>query len=250
MKLYALYFTLWYFICISARIFNDLASCIPQRRKIQARVCLIVFVPELLNDGVLQPMLVLSCERSWSRNNISSFNAVRITTNLIERIRGSLVWETMRGRRVWLWSHDKKQRIMWCDKERTLTSFKFCQTAQTSEHIYYIIVLLNIKWPMSHWQQPDVCEVVLTMVSQLQIHRSLLSSSMGTTTNTERSLCSGMNIISESAPLHDRINLRPRRNERYRPTCGRPPVGNPRDLPQAQHLVIRLQGLRLWGLVY
>jgi hypothetical protein len=60
---------------------------------------------------------------------------------------------------------------------------------QTGEHIYYIIVLINIQWSMSQrLQQPDICEVVMTMVSQLQIHRSLLPSSMGTTTNTERSL--------------------------------------------------------------
>ena len=101
-------------------------------------------------------------------------------------------------------------------------------------------------------QQPDIFEVILPMVSQLQIHRSLLSSSMGTTTNTpDRSDCSAQVVcISESPPLQERIKLRPRRNGRHRPTCGRPPVGNSRDLLQAQHRAIGLQGLRVWGLVY
>ena len=83
--------TLWYFICINARASNDLAGCSPQCHKIQACICPIEFVPELLNDRVLQPMLVSSCERSWRRNkHISVFNAVRITTNFKERVRGNL----------------------------------------------------------------------------------------------------------------------------------------------------------------
>ena len=49
--------------------------------------------------------------------------------------------------------------------------------------------------------------------------------------------------VSEDPPLHERINLHrhhDRRNERYGPTwtCRRPPVGNPRDLLQSQHLAI------------
>ena len=141
-------------------------------------------------------------------------------------------------------------------KSRRLTAIAGFLTAEKSNidginvvakralSIYYIIVLLDIKWSMSErLQQPDIFEVMLPMVSQLQIHRSLLSSSMGTTTNTnttpDRSDCSAQAVcISESPPLHERIKLRRRRNGRHRPTCGRPPVGNSRDLLQAQHRAI------------
>ena len=63
--------------------------------------------------------------------------------------------------------------------------------------------------------------------------------------------CSGMNLNNCDPPLLERINLHlHRQNEHYGPTSRLPPVRNSRDLLQAQHHAIGLQGLCLWRLVH